>query len=101
MLTRRTVEAVVVFIASLVVVEASEHFPRHLSLTGRALAVLIWALAAIWVYGAPCTACGKALRWEAFRWAFSPRYQQRSPKCPHCGVSIDRAATHPDHRTRQ
>lgn len=88
-LTRRTVEAVVVFVASLALAEAAEHFPRHLSLTGRALAVFIWVLAAVWVYGTPCAACGKALRWEAFRWAFSARYAQRCARCPRCGVSID------------
>ena len=91
MLTRRTVEAVVVFIASLVLVEASEHFPRHISPTGRGLAVLVWAAVVIWMYRTPCTACGKALRWEAFRWAFSRRYQQPSPSCPHCGVGIDQS----------
>lgn len=88
-LTRRTSTAVGVFIASLVLVEASEHFPTRLSPTGRALAVTIWIAAAIWVYHTPCAACRKALRWEAFRWAFASRYGQRSPKCPHCGVSID------------
>lgn len=91
MLTLRTVIAVVVFILSLVLVEATEHFPAHISPTGRALAVLVWAAAAIWVYWTPCVICGKALRWQAFRWALSNRYAQRSPKCAQCGGSVDAA----------
>jgi len=94
-LTQRTVIAVSVFILSLFLVEATENFPTHISPTGRVLAALAWAAAAIWVYWTPCVICGRALRWQAFRWAFSNRYAQRSPKCPHCGASIDSSGNAP------
>ncbi len=59
----------------------------------RALAVVALGTALIRVYRTRCLNCGNELGLKGIRWAANaPFYQNFSPRCPHCDVSIDREA---------